>query len=332
MAASMVRVALIQTAPLVGKTLKNTTRWKEITGKLKGVDVDLLVAPELAICGYNFSNEEEIRPFLEEPGKGLSTEIIKDCIGANGVGVIGYPELEKEGNIIYNSAMAIKGGKILHNHRKVHLYETDKTWGAKEGSSWQAFNIPIKNKNLKGMIGICMDLNPWEFKAPFEKYEFANAMVNQNVELGIICTAWMNSSWSDQWSIKEQESWQSIIGESPLDLVINDKKSFDEHEVLGMSSQWPIEEFAKHKHHVDANTLKYWIMRLKPLWERKCTMLICNRAGIETNAMYAGSSMIIRFNGSPVEKHEHGGITIDMTIEGYLPTACEGILVRDIPL
>jgi protein N-terminal amidase len=66
-------------------------------------------------------------------------------------------------------------GEFVKSYKKHFLYETDKTW-AEEGPGFDHLDLklPRSDKVIRIGHGICMDINPWEFKADFEKFEFAN--------------------------------------------------------------------------------------------------------------------------------------------------------------
>ena len=72
-------------------------------------------------------------------------------------------------------------GNFFKSYKKHFLYETDYTW-ASPGDGFEAFdmNLPKKdNRIVRVANGICMDINPKEFKADFEAFEFANFVKNE---------------------------------------------------------------------------------------------------------------------------------------------------------
>lgn len=66
-------------------------------------------------------------------------------------------------------------GTYVKTYRKHFLYMTDETW-AEEGSSFDTFmlKLPRSDRQIKIGHGICMDINPYQFKSPFSDYEFAH--------------------------------------------------------------------------------------------------------------------------------------------------------------
>ncbi|CAG8539362.1 6266_t:CDS:2 [Diversispora eburnea] len=95
--------------------------------------------------------------------------------------MVGYPQIVK-GNpdIYYNSICFIgRDGKLIETYSKHFLYTTDEIW-ANEGPEFKVINVDSLGKVG---FGICMDLNPYQFKAPFDAYEFANFHLQQKVKI-----------------------------------------------------------------------------------------------------------------------------------------------------
>ena len=94
----------------------------------------------------------------------------------------------------------------MKSYKKHFLYETDKTWSA-EGPGFETMDLklPRSDKTIKIGHGICMDINPWEFKSEFEKFEFANFHKENDVQLIVFSSAWLdpNSYPSDHKATSE---------------------------------------------------------------------------------------------------------------------------------
>ena len=100
----------------------------------------------------------------------------------------GYPEIAEDG--CYNSMQALNPqGELVRNYRKHFLYCVDKTW-SKEGPCFDAIDIVIRERSIRAGLAICMDINPYEFTAPYMKMELANYWKKQNIDIGIFCTNW----------------------------------------------------------------------------------------------------------------------------------------------
>ena len=269
------RIACLQFNPILGRVDQNVAKINHMMSRFNK-DIDLLVLPELAVTGYNFPLKKEIEPFLEISGEGASFRVARELSRKfSCTTVIGYPE--KLGSIIYNSALVVNDlGNIVTNYRKSHLYETDETWGCSENPvrnfppltlSWRKNNGSL---DITSNIGICMDLNPYQFKADFNEFEFAMNAWKNDASLIIVPTAWLSS-------------------ESPS---IQDNLSHVEK--------------AEKSRQIQESLVDYWIVRLFPFLRHpynglpklghRTTVAICNRVGIEDQVLYGGSSSIMQFD------------------------------------
>ena len=122
---------------------------------------------------------------------------------------VGYPEAAKEGNyntvfdrritveetgqIAYNSLVFVNStGDVAAHYRKSFLYYTDEAW-AQEGTGFWAGVLPIgeKGQQVKAAAGICMDVNPYRFEAPWTAYEFGNHAREARAKVIVISMAWL---------------------------------------------------------------------------------------------------------------------------------------------
>ncbi|KAK5993335.1 Protein N-terminal amidase [Cladobotryum mycophilum] len=192
------RIGCLQFAPQVGDVENNLSKADAILNEADPEDLDLLVLPELAFSGYNFKSLHHISPFLEEANSGVSslwarsTALKHDCTV-----VVGYPEkvdptlnwpTDPE---YYNSAIVINGdGETVANYRKTHLYYTDETWALEGSHGFYKGRLPGLGRTA---IGICMDINPYKFEAPWNKFEFAQHALNTGARLVIVSMAWLTN-------------------------------------------------------------------------------------------------------------------------------------------
>jgi protein N-terminal amidase len=180
------------------------------------------------LTGYNFPSLDAVKPYVEPAGKGRTAAWAREtarrlqCIVC-----VGYPEIEfttsegEEGESqqenYYNSLLIISPtGSILHNYRKAFLYYADETW-ASEGSaelgcrnltlplpSPASNHLPevpesqdidkslsIHTREISTTFGICMDINPYRFEAPYSAFEFAHRVLDSRSELVIVSMAWL---------------------------------------------------------------------------------------------------------------------------------------------
>ncbi|KAF9124736.1 Carbon-nitrogen hydrolase [Mortierella sp. 14UC] len=162
--------------------------------KLKPEDVDVLVLPEMAFSGYVFTSKDHIRPYLEDAETGPSVQWAKEqAIRLNAHVQVGYPEkrvINKEEpfkEAYYNSvAFVSPQGVLLNTYSKHFLYYTDENW-AEEGASFES--MPVEGLGQVG-FGICMDVNPYQFKTPFSDFEFSSFHFGQKTNLLLCSMAW----------------------------------------------------------------------------------------------------------------------------------------------
>ena len=159
--------------------------------------VDLVVLPECAFTGYTFRDAAHVRPLAERCGAGRTHAWCASLAGRlRAVVVCGYVEQAADGRL-YNSQVAVSPlGAVLANHRKKHLFATDKTWAC-EGPCWTSLRLPCRGKAVRAHLGICMDINPYEFRAPFEAYELARAALQARASVLLFSSAWCDRNPED---------------------------------------------------------------------------------------------------------------------------------------
>jgi NAD+ synthase (glutamine-hydrolysing) len=152
--ARLVRVALGQFNAVVGDLAGNAQRMREFYAQAVRADVDLLVFPELAICGYPPEDLLYKRHFLRDCSLTLD-KLAADCPEITVVA--GFVESDKLGS--YNSAAVLQGGGISKIYRKSLL----PNYGVfDERRYFQPGSEPlvINAGGLNVVITICADI--WE--------------------------------------------------------------------------------------------------------------------------------------------------------------------------
>ena len=160
-----------------------------------------LLLPELAFTGYNFRDAGDIAPYLEARESGASSLWARDTAKARGWYVtVGYPERAGEGRgggegqarepVAYNSAVTYgPDGVCAAHYRKRFLYYTDETWAAPNPAD-AFFAGDVGALGRVGM-GICMDINPRGFTAPWAAFEFARHVLESRTPVAAVCMAWL---------------------------------------------------------------------------------------------------------------------------------------------
>ncbi len=96
-------------------------------------------------------------------------------------------------------------GELLNSYAKHFLFEADETW-ADEGPSFEAMSLTIRKREVKVGFGICMDINPYKFEAPFHDFELASFYSKEKVDLVLFSTGWINtlSAFEDMPKLKQE--------------------------------------------------------------------------------------------------------------------------------
>jgi N-carbamoylputrescine amidase len=119
---------------------------------------DLVVLPELANSGCDFSSREQALKLAEEVGKtrgnpgGPMLRAWKETLEKSGVFIVGG-FLEREGGSLYNSA-AVIGPGFFGRYRKTHLWDGEKVL-YEAGRDLPAFDTPL------GRIGVLICYDAW---------------------------------------------------------------------------------------------------------------------------------------------------------------------------
>lgn len=126
--------------------------YKKVLEKLKEVQADLIVLPELAFTGYNFDNRKQLLEVAEDPhsSEGVKS-LISLCKDKDMAIIAGFAE--KEGDNVYNSALYLGPNGIEHIYRKIHLFYREKLL-------FEPGNIPFtihEYKNVRFGMMICFD-------------------------------------------------------------------------------------------------------------------------------------------------------------------------------
>ena len=168
-------------------------------------DLDLLVLPELAFTGYNFPILSAVESLLEPTAAGPSTSwASRTAKSLQCTVAVGYPEHSADGKN-YNALVFVNAcGEVVAHNRKTFLYYSDEVW-ASEGQGFYVGELPLGSqanssggfRTIKAAAGICMDINPYKFEAPWTLYEFANHALSSKVKLVVLSMAWLTHlpSW-----------------------------------------------------------------------------------------------------------------------------------------
>ncbi len=113
------RIALGQFDATVGDLAGNVEKMRQMWADAKAAGADLVVFPELAICGYPPEDLVYKKQFVKDNRSALE-ELATAC--PEKVLVVGFVECSR-GNL-YNAAAVIRAGRIVHVYHKGLLPNT----------------------------------------------------------------------------------------------------------------------------------------------------------------------------------------------------------------
>ncbi|KAK8171627.1 carbon-nitrogen hydrolase [Phyllosticta citrichinensis] len=251
------RIACLQFNPQVGDFRGNVAKANalihdaEVRGETR--NLSWLLLPEMALTGYNFPGLAAITPFLEPTASGPSTTWAREvAVRLQTHVTIGYPEIDPATSRRYNSTVTVSSkGEVLANYRKHFLYYTDETWAAEGPERFFRGNLGDLGQVA---MGICMDINPHRFVAPWKAYEFANHCL-QPTPAPLIA---LNMAWLTRFAAE--------------DLAANPKREDAETLAYWLERFYPL---------IEANG--------EPI-----IIVMANRCGTEGGVVYAGTSTVMK--------------------------------------
>ena len=156
-----IKIALCQ-MNVVDNKESNIKKAIQMIRKSKKQGADMAVLPEMFNCPYEnekfieYAEELDDSKTLREIAKAAKEDSIHVLAGS-------MPELEKDANAIYNTAVLFdSNGKVLGKHRKMHLFDIDVKGKIyfKESDTLSAGNeiTVIETELVTIGIGICYDV------------------------------------------------------------------------------------------------------------------------------------------------------------------------------
>jgi predicted amidohydrolase len=120
---SALRVACVQMNPEIGQTERNVARSLDFIAQAAAGGAGLVVLPELCNTGYVFETREEAMALAEPIPDGPSCRRWREAAAKHRM-VIVAGITERDGDVLYNSAVVVGPQGVLGTYRKNHL------WGA----------------------------------------------------------------------------------------------------------------------------------------------------------------------------------------------------------
>ncbi|MFW6162353.1 MAG: NAD(+) synthase [Planctomycetota bacterium] len=158
---STLRIALAQLNPTVGDLDGNVARIAEAIGAARDAGADLVITPELALCGYP-PEDLLLKPsFLRDCYQAL------EALGEHTRGitaVIGFPDAER--GAVYNAAALVSSGTLVSVYHKVELPNYgvfDERRYFEPGTGYLLFEL----NGVRTFVTICEDV--WIDGGPTER-------------------------------------------------------------------------------------------------------------------------------------------------------------------
>jgi predicted amidohydrolase len=148
-----VRVALVQSDPVLGDVAENTRRSREAVRRARSEGADLVVLPELTLTGYALGLvSDDVSRSTDDP------EITQLADEADGLAcVVGFAEAGRVHT--YNSAAYLERGVVRHVHRKLYLPTYD-VWEERKhftpGDAMRSFDTDI------GRVAVLICSDAWQ--------------------------------------------------------------------------------------------------------------------------------------------------------------------------
>lgn len=113
---------------------------------------DIIVLPELSMCGYLFESRDQLAAFAEPVPGGDSTRCMLQLSRQYACTII-FGLAEQENHRLFNTAVIVSNGRYVGKYRKIHLTDFEKRFFDR-GSQNTVFDV----NGIKIGVQICFDL------------------------------------------------------------------------------------------------------------------------------------------------------------------------------
>lgn len=145
-----VSVAALSPRIVLGDVEANLARVAESTRQAVAAGARLIVAPELAACGYTFGRVEDVRACAMHPDDRRWRPLM-GALPDDGVAVVGFAERGEDGP--WNSAVVLARHGVLACYRKSHLWAKEKDLFAAGTHAGSVVDTPVGRLGVE----ICYD-------------------------------------------------------------------------------------------------------------------------------------------------------------------------------
>ena len=191
--------------------------------------LSIIQFPEMCFTGYTFDSREEIEPLVEWDDEEEEEAVTRQFLSSvakrfNCLASAGYVRgIRDAGEKLYYNAVQVvdEAGRVILRANKHHLYCIDETWadediengftslelvlkarGIGNTNSSRSSSSKVEEYRIKTTVGICMDINPYKFEAPWGAFEFAKTIEKASSSLVLFASAWTNAHPDDDAETK----------------------------------------------------------------------------------------------------------------------------------
>ncbi|KAJ3281550.1 Carbon-nitrogen hydrolase [Rhizoclosmatium sp. JEL0117] len=198
------KLGLLQFAPVLGDIDGNLAKADLLLhdAKAKAGDFSLLLLPEMIVTGYVFESRDQVEAIVDAAEKAALDWAMRTSQRFNCSVQIGTPRRASQTSL-RNSILLLDINNQQQQtplfYDKHFLYTTDEIW-ADEGPNFTTTSLQLLKPPRAPTtiaLGICMDINPYRFESPFEKFEFATFHRNTKADLLSCSMAWVLSPDED---------------------------------------------------------------------------------------------------------------------------------------
>jgi predicted amidohydrolase len=155
--------------PRIGERVANVERSLAFVGQAADAGAELVVLPELCSSGYVFESREEAWGLAEEIPGGPAVSAWAEACARRGVHLVaGVPE--RDGGLLYNSAVLVAPSGHVGTFRKVHLWDEEHLWFEPGNLGFPVFETAL------GRIAMSVCYDAW-FPETFRSCALAGAEI-----------------------------------------------------------------------------------------------------------------------------------------------------------
>ena len=151
---SLLTVAAVQFCPLLGEGERNRKKITQLIDEAFDQKAQLVVTPELGNSGFVYNSRSEALQNAEPIPGGPTVSALED-VAKKGNGYIVSGMLEKERDLLYNSAVLLGPKGYIGKYRKNHLWDIEKTFNEPGNMGFPIFELPF------GRIALCICYDGW---------------------------------------------------------------------------------------------------------------------------------------------------------------------------